>query len=151
MGICKLCGSQSPLISETLGLCISCIRNKPEEAVKISLEVHAKLRVKEGYPPSPPKSPGGLKCNLCSNNCSLKEGETSYCGFRRVENGKMISEVSESMGKLAYYYDPLPTNCCATWFCPAGTGAGYPKYAARRGPERGFKNLAVFFLSLIHI
>jgi pyruvate formate lyase activating enzyme len=31
------------------------------------------------------------------------------------------------------------------WVCPGGTGAGYPRYAYRSGPEYGYKNLAVFF------
>jgi pyruvate formate lyase activating enzyme len=33
----------------------------------------------------------------------------------------------------------------ADWVCPGGTGAGYPSYAYRSGPEFGFKNLAVFY------
>jgi pyruvate formate lyase activating enzyme len=33
----------------------------------------------------------------------------------------------------------------ADWFCPGGTGAGYPKYARQPGPERGCTNLAVFY------
>jgi pyruvate formate lyase activating enzyme len=37
------------------------------------------------------------------------------------------------------------TNCCNAWFCPAGTGCGYPRYAARNGPEIGYYNLALFF------
>jgi pyruvate formate lyase activating enzyme len=47
--------------------------------------------------------------------------------------------------RQSYYYDPLPTNCVADWFCPGGTGRGYPKYACRDGPERGYTNLAVFY------
>lgn len=43
------------------------------------------------------------------------------------------------------YLDPQVTNCCAAWFCPAGTGAGYPIYAACKGPEHGYYNLAIFF------
>jgi pyruvate formate lyase activating enzyme len=31
------------------------------------------------------------------------------------------------------------------WVCPGGTGAGYPQYAYCRGPEVGYRNLAVFF------
>jgi len=48
-------------------------------------------------------------------------------------------------GILHWYYDPLPTNCVAWWFCPGCTGAGYPKYAYRRGAETGYANLAVFY------
>jgi pyruvate formate lyase activating enzyme len=46
---------------------------------------------------------------------------------------------------LYYYLDPQVTNCCAAWFCPAGTGAGFPNYACRPGPEIGYHNLALFF------
>ena len=48
-------------------------------------------------------------------------------------------------GVLQWYYDPLPTNCVAWWFCPGCTGAGYPKYAYKRGAEAGYANLAVFY------
>ncbi|MFN4181646.1 MAG: radical SAM protein, partial [bacterium] len=40
---------------------------------------------------------------------------------------------------------PHITNCCASWFCPAGTGAGFPQWATCKGPEIGYFNLAVFF------
>lgn len=50
-------------------------------------------------------------------------------------------------GFLSWYYDWLPTNCVASWVCPAETGAGYPEYAYRDGPEFGYKNLAVFYHS----
>ena len=48
-------------------------------------------------------------------------------------------------GILQWYYDPLPTNCVAWWFCPGCTGSGYPKYAYKRGAETGYANLAVFY------
>lgn len=48
-------------------------------------------------------------------------------------------------GILEWYYDPLPTNCVAWWFCPGCTGAGYPKFAYKRGAETGYANLAVFY------
>jgi pyruvate formate lyase activating enzyme len=64
--------------------------------------------------------------------------------LRKSEGGKLTG-VSAEEGKLSWYHDPLPTNCVADWVCPGGTGAGYPQYAHHRGPEAGFKNLAVFF------
>ena len=48
-------------------------------------------------------------------------------------------------GVLEWYYDPLPTNCVAWWFCPGCTGSGYPKYAYKPGAETGHANLAVFY------
>jgi pyruvate formate lyase activating enzyme len=29
--------------------------------------------------------------------------------------------------------------------CPGGTGCGFPKFALKRGPEHGYRNLAVFY------
>jgi pyruvate formate lyase activating enzyme len=46
---------------------------------------------------------------------------------------------------VSWYFDPLPTNCVADWVCSGGSGAGYPQWAYRRGPEQGYVNLAVFY------
>jgi pyruvate formate lyase activating enzyme len=56
-----------------------------------------------------------------------------------------MAGVSEDAAKASWYHDPLPTNCVADWVCAGGTGAGYPRYASSPGPERGHRNLAVFF------
>jgi pyruvate formate lyase activating enzyme len=61
-----------------------------------------------------------------------------------VEQGQILGGGPAGAG-LSYYYDPLPTNCVADWFCPGGTGRGYPRYANCDGPERGYTNLAVFY------
>jgi pyruvate formate lyase activating enzyme len=72
-------------------------------------------------------------------------GEKGYCGLRENVEGRLVSLVNARKALLYSYLDPQVTNCCAAWFCPAGTGAGYPHYAYRPGPERGYYNLAVFF------
>ena len=64
----------------------------------------------------------------------MAENEIGYCGLRRNNNGRIVG-VSSTTGKLSWYHDPLPTNCVADWVCPAGTGAGYPKFANRCGAE----------------
>jgi pyruvate formate lyase activating enzyme len=46
---------------------------------------------------------------------------------------------------VAWYYDPLPTNCVADWVCPASGSAGYPAFTDTKGPEHGYGNLAVFY------
>jgi pyruvate formate lyase activating enzyme len=61
-----------------------------------------------------------------------------------VSGGKILGGGPAGAG-LSFYHDPLPTNCVADWFCPGGTGRGYPEYARSPGPERGFTNLAVFY------
>jgi pyruvate formate lyase activating enzyme len=74
----------------------------------------------------------------------IPEKGVGYCGIWRNEKGR-LEGATRDRGKLSWYHDPLPTNCVADWVCPAGTGAGYPKFACSPGPEFGRKNLAVFF------
>lgn len=67
-----------------------------------------------------------------------------YCGVRRAVGGEVVGGGAER-GRVSWYLDPLPTNCVASWVCPAETGAGYPRWTDRRGPEYGYFNLAVFY------
>lgn len=139
------CGRRSKTISETIGVCVDCLRNKPDEALKHAEKAHRESRIRLGLPPEPPRAMSGIPCSLCSATCSLGEGELSYCGLRRNIGGKLASKVDVEHGILHYYLDAHVTNCCAAWFCSAGTGVGYPKYAMRNGPEYGYYNLALFF------
>lgn len=139
-----MCGTVSRSISGELGVCINCIRGRREGVLSLIQKAHMKSRRAFGLPETAPKDPGGLSCNLCMNECSIPVGAMGYCGLRKNEEGK-ITGVSPDEGKLSWYHDPLPTNCVGDWVCPGGTGAGYPRYAYCDGPERGYKNLAVFF------
>ncbi len=144
MARCSLCGKVSSLISAELGVCLSCIREQPENALQIAMVAHRRIRAAYGLPADPPKDPGGVACNICANECSIPPGGLGYCGLRTNLDGR-ITGVSSEEGKLSWYHDPLPTNCVGDWVCAGGTGAGYPKYAYTQGPELGYKNLAVFF------
>jgi pyruvate formate lyase activating enzyme len=97
-----------------------------------------------GLPTCPPDDPEGSPCRLCVNECRIPDGGIGYCGLRKNVGGKLIG-VTKEVGKLSWYHDPLPTNCVADWVCPGGIGSGYPEYAHVKGPEHGYKNLAVFF------
>jgi pyruvate formate lyase activating enzyme len=70
--------------------------------------------------------------------------EKSYCGLK-WNDGSLKSRVGPTRALLYSYLDRHVTNCCSAWFCPAGTGVGYPKYSNLKGPEIGFYNFAVFF------
>ena len=142
---CRVCGKKSKTVSRQLGVCVDCIRERPEEAMPYVLEAHASSRKPYGLPPTPPKTPGGIPCTLCSNECLMGPGERGFCGLRENVDGRLRSLVNPDVGLLYAYLDPHVTNCCAAWFCPAGTGLGYPKYAVKDGPEYGYYNLAVFF------
>jgi len=127
-------------------VCINCIRNRPDEALNFSETVHAKSRALFGLPSKVPEDEDGIKCALCANNCRISEGKLGYCGLVENVGGRLIRYGGTSAkGVLEWYYDPLPTNCVAEWFCPGCTGLGYPKYANSPTAEYGFKNLAVFY------
>jgi len=114
---CKLCGTRGENISTILGVCLSCIRENPDEAIKIALESHKKIRREFNLPVEPPNDESGIECNLCANNCKIGEGNIGYCGIRKNIGGKLVTE-----NLISTYYDPIPTNCCASWFCGAKDG-----------------------------
>ncbi len=143
MGHCQLCREHSGLIAADLGLCLACVRARPEESRRIAAENHGRIRQEWGLPPQAPASADGVQCDFCVNRCRIEEGGWGYCGLRQNARGK-IAGVTALRGKLSWYHDPLPTNCVGDWICPGGTGCGYPAYAYKEGPEYGYQNLAVF-------
>jgi pyruvate formate lyase activating enzyme len=144
MGQCRHCGADSHTISSRLGYCGPCIRGHFDQVWPAIQELHRKSRQPFGLPLEPPRDPEGKICTLCFHACQIPEGSMGFCGVRRVEGGRLRGGNPAGAG-LSFYYDPLPTNCVADWFCPGGTGRGYPKYACVDGPERGYVNLAVFY------
>ena len=143
MGTCNLCQKSSSLISNELGLCVDCIRRRPEKARENAGRVHGRIRSEWKLPETAPRRTDGIPCDLCVNRCRIGEGDWGYCGLRQNVQGK-LKGVSASRGKLTWYHDPLPTNCVGDWVCPGGTGCGYPEHAYKKGPEYGYENLAVF-------
>ncbi|MDW7980741.1 MAG: radical SAM protein [Verrucomicrobiales bacterium] len=117
-------------------MCAECIRTRFDAALPLIRTAHATARHRFGLPAEPPTSATGHACKLCSHGCVLSPGSAGYCGLRPGHRAR---------AKVSWYYDPLPTNCVADFVCPGGTGCGYPKFAYRPGPERGYNNLAVFY------
>ena len=144
MARCRVCGARSPLTASRLAVCAPCLRTGQPDLWLHLARVHGRTRRPFGLPSAPPRDPGGLLCDLCANQCRISLGEAGYCGLRRNVDGRLRGG-TPTQGNLSWYYDPLPTNCVADWVCPAGTGAGYPTWAYRDGPEYGFANLAVFY------
>ncbi len=141
---CKGCGRESPLISQSLELCLDCIRSDFERVSSHIERVHQQAREPFNLPSQPPQDEAGKRCNLCLNECLIGPGGISYCGLRSNKDGRLIGASAE-VGNVSWYHDPLPTNCVGDWVCPGGTGVGYPRFAYREGPEYGHKNLAVFY------
>jgi len=83
---------------------------------------------------------------MCANDCKIGVGGKGFCGLVFNIDGRLVRRGgTPKKGILEWYYDPLPTNCVAWWFCPGCTGAGYPEYAHKQGAETGYSNLAVFY------
>ena len=146
MGSCRICGTKASLVSSRLGVCLECIRKKPEQALVITRDVHAKARAAFGLPAQPPKDAGGIPCTVCANNCKIGLGNRGFCGLAQNIGGNLFRfGGTTDRGLLEWYYDGLPTNCVSWWFCPGCTGSGYPKYAYKPEAELGYVNLAVFY------
>ncbi len=145
-GISENCGfcREEKQITKTLKVCNECLKNQPEKTEILILEAHKRARDKYSLPHTPPRS-GLQSCNLCNHKCEIGDKERSFCGLRYNKEDKNINMSSSNVGVLDYYLDPLPCNCCAAWFCPARTGAGYPEFATRKGREIGYHNLSIFF------
>jgi pyruvate formate lyase activating enzyme len=139
---CDLCGTESQLIIEHLGLCGECVRTRFEQARQRIYAAHAEIRQAFGLPEAPPRTADGVSCPLCSRGCAIGPGERGYCGLRittppsgkhRVRHLDHLAG-TPAKGVLHWYRDPLPTNCVADWVC-----AGHSR--------RGYHNLAVFYAS----
>ncbi|MDF0589954.1 radical SAM protein [Candidatus Methanocrinis natronophilus] len=131
---CTICGRGEA--ARILGVCLRCTREGPVEAEELIRRGH--LRSREAYPHLPPQVPrsteaGARVCRLCSNECSIPPGGVGYCGVRRCRDGR-VEEIYPGRGVLVAYEDLLPTNCCASWFCPGSLAPA----------GEGRANLAVF-------
>lgn len=144
MGTCNTCNTSGRTISNTIGFCAECIRTHFDTVWPQIKKVHDRSRMSYGLPTDPPRSENGVQCGFCVHNCCIPEGQSGYCGLRQVQDGRLRGGRPHE-GNLYYYYDPLPTNCVGDFVCPAGTGCGYPQYSVSRGPEIGYRNLAVFY------
>ncbi len=135
MANCLVCERPVPHLSEVLGVCGDCLRDRfPAARLRVEA-VHAASRAEFDLPSYPPRAPDGVRCNLCANGCLLAEGGRGYCGLRTVRAGRLVHLAgTAARGLLHWYRDPLPTNCVADWVCE---GSHHP----------GNHNLAVFYQS----
>ncbi len=132
---CQICGRSAPQPAKVLGVCVDCVRNRFAAARPHIERAHAESRAAFGLPTRPPRQDGGVRCNLCVNECVIGEGDRGFCGLRTVRGGKLVHLAgTPARGLLSWYRDPLPTNCVADWVCEGG-----------RHP--GCHNLAVFYNS----
>jgi len=128
-GGCESCGREG-IVAREIGLCSRCVISAAPERL---LAPHRRVREALGLPLEIPQADGGTPCNLCSNGCLIPAGGRGYCGLRENRGGG-LHQLTD--GALAHtYYDPIPTNCCAAWFCPP----------CQEPSRRREYNLAVFY------
>ncbi|CUS90759.1 radical SAM protein [Candidatus Kryptobacter tengchongensis] len=134
MNLCRVCGEEK-LVSKTLNACIDCIRKNKNDILSEILNFHAKTRREFNLPEEIPNSDDGIECKICGNECRIPKYKFGYCGLR-LNDGTKISHIggTSKAGLIHWYFDPLPTNCVASWVCE-----GSKQY--------GKKNLAVFYQS----
>ena len=109
---CRMCGNPRP--SNVIPLCPSCARK--------DWIVMEELHEGTGLI-------GGNDCRLCSNRCRVEN--EGLCRIRYREGNRIKARSSSRRALLHSYLDPLPTNCCNSWFC--------------QGSRKGGYNLAVFY------
>ncbi|MBC7187969.1 MAG: radical SAM protein [Calditrichaeota bacterium] len=142
---CKLCG-QTGLVSRALGVCAACLVRREAQAKEFVRQAHAAARRPFDLPEEIPAAAEGVACKGCGNRCRIPDGGRGYCGLRRNNRGRLLQQAGTARSALvSWYHDPLPTNCVASWVCPAGAEVGYPDFSYAPGPEHGFTNLAVFY------
>ena len=144
MTSCLLCQQKNGL-SEVLPVCVSCLRSSTDESAEIVQNAHKWRSYLFELPEEIPKADEGIQCKICANECKIPSGSVGYCGLRENRNGRLEQKVSATKALMHFYLDPHVTNCCGSYFCPGGTGAGYPKWALKPRAEYGYSNLAVFF------
>ncbi len=145
IGMCEICGEESPKISDVLSLCLDCIREYPEKALNISDRVHAKTRAEVGLPESIPEDESGVRCSYCSNHCKIPKDEAGYCNLsKNVDDGLSREYGTDTKAIGSWYKDRHPTNCVASWYCAGGTGVGYPEYSKSLDGDRGYTSAALF-------
>ncbi|MFC1562670.1 radical SAM protein [candidate division KSB1 bacterium] len=143
---CTNCGEVYLEISGFLGVCLKCIRTDFDNVLPVIKSRHSESRKRFNLPEKPPKNSNGVLCRICGNKCQIGEGDTGYCGLRKNVNGRLSHLAGTKYKGLVYwYYDHLPTNCCADWVCAGCSSSGYPKYSYSKGAEYNRKNLAVFY------
>jgi pyruvate formate lyase activating enzyme len=143
---CISCGVQSKFIIRGLSICLNCIRTQFNQWSSYLRSIHAENRKRFDLPANIPDNEAGISCKICGNNCKIKENERGFCGLRIHQNRRLVHLAgTANRGLVSWYHDPLPTNCVASWVCPAGTGCGFPEYAYRKDGEYGYYNLAVFY------
>ncbi len=139
---CQICGKKPEIFSGFIGICPECLHKNLDYSVELSQSSHVIAREVWNLPVAVPDN-SEIRCSICSNQCRIDEDKLGYCGIRSNTDGLVRNRAGKG-SFLHTYLDPLPTNCCNTYFCPAGSNEQLTHYKYTDGPEIGYYNLAAF-------
>lgn len=106
MAECSVCRQFSPFIASAIRVCRRCLLERPEDALIIVRESHARARTGFGLPPSPPKSSRGVACNLCAAACVIPEGGLATVAYGGPEAEGCGASPAPTMGYSATILTP---------------------------------------------
>jgi len=149
---CKICGNGEVPIAIILEVCRDCIIRRWDKAKGFVDKAHRVSREEFDLPRKEDLSGADdssqiVICHQCVNNCKIPEGKKGFCGIKKNRDGKFYQIAgTKKIGFVDYYYDPLPTNCVASWACAEKDTGDYRKkrFALHSTSSRG-NNLAVFY------
>ena len=136
---CSVCGREERAIAHVLGVCRTCIVERFDDCREKIQSVQRETRHEFNLPVAPPEAVEGVECGLCVNRCRIGAGESGYCTVQEAaadSDGALRLKARD--GRVSWYYDPLPTNCVASWVCGEGEKTDRPRFPPR-------SNLAVFY------
>ena len=145
---CKVCDKEEEPVAGILGVCRECILHHWEDA-RLHVESGHRLSREEFHLPQKKdllqESPDAAVCEECVNQCKIPPEKQGFCGMKENQEGHLHSLAgAPSQGFVDYYYDPLPTNCVASWTCGE---KGRRETSLILPSSSHAKNLAVFYQS----
>ncbi len=132
--LCPNHESEERIISQSVGVCSDCIRNGVNS---VAQDTHEILRRRDLLVPAIP-SKGKFTCQDCGNHCRMNEGDIGFCN-NKIATKSGVGDRYPGQAVVSWYFDHLPTNCCADWVCSITK-----ERELGLGRER-LKNLAVFY------
>ena len=103
---CSTCGKEVGLLSQTLSVCVDCLRSGKESLKPFIEKAHHRSREPFRLVNNPPRDRSGILCQVCINQCQISEGGWGYCGLRTQKEGA-LQGVSSEKGNVNWYYDGL--------------------------------------------
>jgi pyruvate formate lyase activating enzyme len=87
MGVCGVCGRESPLVAAFPGVCLACLRTRPEEALVLARNAQAETRREFGLPTAPPRQAEGSAAPCAPMSASLGRASAAIVACARLSAG----------------------------------------------------------------